>query len=341
MNPFGRREDSEMRSKEIRGAARASCAALLLSVVCAAGARAQSVGWVGARQGQAGKDLNAVYFADSKRGWVAGDGGLVLHTEDGGRTWARQNIGTGENVGDIYFRDREDGYLLAVNQIFTTEDGGQTWKTSARFLAQTFGGAQPELYSVRFTGKKRGWIVGSLSRGDNVVDSLVLYTADGGATWQRQRVPVADELIHLDFAGDKRGWIVGSQGRILHTSDGGETWALQNSGTDATLYHVDFRDDERGWAVGERGTILRTEDGGATWRVTGAPVRSTLLSVTFVSKDEGWIAGRGGVILRSDDGGQTWLRQETNTRQNLYALFFDKKTGWTVGGDGLVLRYER
>jgi photosystem II stability/assembly factor-like uncharacterized protein len=289
-----------MRSKEIRGAARASCAALLLSVVCAAGARAQSVGWVGARQGQAGKDLNAVYFADSKRGWVAGDGGLVLHTEDGGRTWARQNIGTGENVGDIYFRDREDGYLLAVNQIFTTEDGGQTWKTSARFLAQTFGGAQPELYSVRFTGKKRGWIVGSLSRGDNVVDSLVLYTADGGATW-----------------------------------------ALQNSGTDATLYHVDFRDDERGWAVGERGTILRTEDGGATWRVTGAPVRSTLLSVTFVSKDEGWIAGRGGVILRSDDGGQTWLRQETNTRQNLYALFFDKKTGWTVGGDGLVLRYER
>jgi photosystem II stability/assembly factor-like uncharacterized protein len=63
--------------------------------------------------------------------------------------------------------------------------------------------------------------------------------------------------------------------------------------------------------------------------------------VAFVSKDEGWIAGRGGVILRSGDGGQTWVQQETNTRQNLYALFFDKKTGWAVGGDGMVLRYER
>lgn len=331
-----------MKSKEIRGAARVLCAALLLPVVCGAVARAQEgAGWVGARQGQAGRDLNAVYFADSKRGWAAGDGGLVLHTEDGGRTWSRQNIGTDENVDDVYFRDREDGYLLAVNQIFTTEDGGQTWKLSARFPARDFGGAAAELYSVRFTGKKRGWIVGSLSRGDTVVDSLVLRTADGGATWQRQRVPFPEELIHLDFHGDKRGWIVGSRGRILHTSDGGETWQLQNSGTKVTLYHVDFQGGERGWAVGERGTILLTEDGGATWRVTAAPVRSTLLTVAFASKDEGWIAGRGGVILRSGDGGQTWVQQETNTRQNLYALFFDKKTGWAVGGDGMVLRYER
>jgi photosystem II stability/assembly factor-like uncharacterized protein len=330
-----------MMRKEMGGAARVLCAALLLSAACAGVARAQGAGWVGGRQGRAGKDLNAVYFADARRGWAAGDGGLVLHTEDGGRTWSQQNIGTDENVDDIYFRDKTDGYLLAVNQIFTTEDGGQTWKLSARFLTQTFGGASPELYSVRFTSKKRGWIVGSLSRGDTIVDSLVLNTTDGGASWQRQRVPVADELIHLDFDGDRRGWIVGSRGRILHTSDGGESWQLQTSGTTATLYHVDFRDEDRGWAVGERGTILRTEDGGQIWRATAAPVRSTLLSVVFVSKDEGWIAGRGGVILRSDDGGQTWLQQETNTRQNLYALFFDKKAGWAVGGDGLVLRYER
>ena len=70
-------------------------------------------------------------------------------------------------------------------------------------------------------------------------------------------------------------------------------------------------------------------------------MRTTLLSVKFVNDDEGWIVGRGGVILRSEDGGQTWLQQDSGTRQNLYALFFDKKLGWAVGGDGLVLRYER
>ena len=325
-----------------RRAALVLCAAFVLSA-CAAAAhvRAQGSGWAGGRQGVQGSDLNAVYFADSKRGWVGGDGGLVLHTEDGGRAWARQTLETKDSVNDIYFRDKEDGYLLAVSRIYTTEDSGQTWTLSTRFLPQTFGGAAPELYSVRFTSKRRGWIVGSLSRGEDVVDSLVLYTSDGGSSWQRQRVPATDELIHLDFDGDKRGWIVGSGGRILHTRDGGETWALQDSGTRAALYHVDFQGEENGWAVGEKGTILRTTDGGETWRPVPSPARSTLLSVKFVNEDEGWIVGRGGVILRSDDGGQTWKQQDSNTRQNLYALHFDKKLGWAVGGDGLVLRYER
>lgn len=325
-----------------RRAARVLCAALFLTAAFAAGGRAQQgAGWAGGRQGQPGKDLNAVYFSDSKRGWAAGDDGLVLHTEDSGRAWTRQRIETKESINDIYFRDKEDGYLLAGNQIFTTVDGGATWAAATRFLAQTFGGAEPELYSARFTSKKRGWVVGSLSRGESVVDSLVLYTSDGGTSWNRQRVPVPDELIHLDFDGDKRGWIVGSGGRILHTRDGGESWRLQESGTKAALYHVDFRGDDLGWAVGEKGTILRTADGGETWSAVRPPVRSTLLSVKFVNDEEGWVVGRGGVILRSEDSGQTWLQQESGTRQNLYALFFDKKIGWAVGGDGLVLRYER
>ena len=323
-------------------AARVVCAALFLTAVFAAPLRAQQgAGWAGARQGLPGKDLNAVYFYDAKRGWAAGDEGLVLHTEDGGRAWARQRIETKESINDIYFRDKEDGYLLAANQIFTTEDGGATWKMTTRFLAQTFSGAEPELYSARFTSKKRGWVVGSLSRNERVVDSLVLYTSDGGTSWNRQRVPVPDELIHLDFDGDKRGWIVGSGGRILNTRDGGESWRLQESGTKAALYHVDFQGDERGWAVGAKGTILRTEDGGETWSAMRSPVGTTLLSVKFLNDEEGWVVGRGGVILRTEDGGLTWLQQETGTRQNLYALFFDRKVGWAVGGDGLVLRYER
>jgi photosystem II stability/assembly factor-like uncharacterized protein len=298
-------------------------------------------GWVVQRRGQAGQDLNAVYFLDGKRGWVAGDGGFVLRTQDGGRNWTPQTIDTKQSINDIYFRDKEDGYLLAGNQIFITDDGGQTWRGASRFLPADFEGAVPELYSVRFTSKRKGWIVGSVSRRESVVDSLVVYTQDGGVTWQRKRVPVRDELIHLDFDGEKRGWIVGSGGVVLHTADAGETWTQQKTNTNATLYHVDFDDEDTGWVVGQRGTILRTVDGGQTWRAINAPVRSTLLSVHFADEDDGWIVGRGGVILRSGDGGQTWVAQESHTKQHLYALFVDKKVGWAVGADGLVLRYEQ
>lgn len=313
-------------------------------VAVVGGAHAQLAaqsGWVAEQRGQKGKDLIAVYFVDSKRGWAGGDGGFILHTEDGGRIWAQQRIATTENINDIYFRNREDGYLLAGNRIFVTDDSGQTWREGARFQPATFAGAEPELYSVRFTSKKKGWAIGSVSRRDRVVDSLVLHTSDGGISWQRQRVPTKDEVIHLDFAGDKHGWIVGASGVVLRTTDGGETWTKQTSNTTATLYHIDFRNERLGWAVGSGGTIISTADGGETWRAVASPVRATLLNVAFINEDDGWAVGRGGVILRSGDGGRTWVRQESGTKSNLYGLFVDSKRGWVVGGDGYILQYER
>ena len=313
----------------------------LAACVGAASAQDRSEGWRAERRGEAEKDLNTVFFVDTKRGWAAGDGGLVVRTEDEGRTWSRQGLGTDDAINDIYFLDKEDGYLLSGNRIYVSSDAGATWRESARFAPADFGGAVPELYSVRFTSKKRGWIVGSVSRRDKVVDSLVLQTTDGGASWNRQPVPTKNELINLDFSGDKRGWIVGASGVVLHTRDGGETWTLQPSGTTATLYNVDFRGDKKGWAVGERGTILKTRDGGETWRQVAAPARATLLGVRFVNDDDGWVVGRGGVILRTEDEGETWIQQESRTKRNLYGLFVDKENCWAVGGDGLVLQYVR
>jgi photosystem II stability/assembly factor-like uncharacterized protein len=316
-------------------------AVLLLFVAASASVAAAQAGWVAVHRGPAGKDLNAVYFADSKRGWIAGDDGFVGYTSDGGHSWSQQTLETQDGVNDIYFRNKEVGYLLAGNRIFKTDDSGRTWRETRRLLAREFDGALPELYSVRFTGKKKGWVIGSVSRRDQVVNSLLMYTDNEGATWQRKIVPTREELIHLDFVNDERGWIVGASGTILYTEDAGDTWIAQRSGVNATLYHVDFRNNRVGWAVGERGTVLRTTDGGSIWSKVNVPVRSTLLSVQFVDEEVGWIVGRGGVILRSDDGGQTWLRQESKTTQNLYALFLEKKYGWAVGGDGIVLQYER
>jgi photosystem II stability/assembly factor-like uncharacterized protein len=311
-----------------------------LFFVCSLPVLAQR-GWVPTKIGPAGKDLNTVYFLDSKRGWVAGDNGFLSRTDDGGRTWAKQNVETKDGINDIYFRSKEDGFLLAGNAIFITHDSGTRWSEARRFLPSEFEGATAELYSVRFSSKRKGWVVGSISKKDIVVDSILVYTDDAGDTWQRQRAPSRFELIHLDFVDDKHGWIVGAEGAILYTSDGGQSWTSQRSDTKATLYHVDFRNGKNGWAVGERGTVLRTTDAGRTWTPVESKVRATLLSVQFVNDDEGWIAGRSGIVMRSDDGGRTWIQQENSTKQNLFALHFNKKIGWAVGGDGVVLRYER
>jgi photosystem II stability/assembly factor-like uncharacterized protein len=317
------------------------CSLAFLLLLAAAFATLAQQGWVATKILSATGDLNTVFFLDNKRGWVGGDNGFLGRTEDGGHTWVRQSVGTGDAINDIYFRDKENGFLIAGNTIFVTRDNGTRWSESRRFLPSEFDGATVELYSVRFSSKKKGWVVGSVSKRDRVIDSILVYTDNEGETWQRQRVPTSSELIHIDFDNDRRGWIVGAEGTIMNTVDGGQTWNRQTSGTTATLFHTEFRNDKKGWAVGGRGTILRTTDGGITWTPVTSGIRSTLLSVEFVSDDEGWAVGRAGAILRSDDAGVSWIQQESTVKDNLYALHFSKKIGWAVGGNGIILRYER
>lgn len=297
-------------------------------------------GWVATRVAPSEQDLNAVYFLDNKRGWIGGDNGFLSRTEDGGQSWVKQAVQTTAAINDIYFRDKDAGFLIAGNSIFSTHDNGARWTEVRRFLPREFEGADIELYSVRFSSKKKGWVVGSVSKSEHVVDSVLLYTDDAGVTWQRQRAPSRLELIHIDFANDKRGWISGANGTILTTVDGGTSWTKQETGTTATIFHIDFRNEKRGLAVGQRGTILRTLDSGITWTPVVVSARSTLLNVQYVNDDHCWAVGRSGTILRSDDGGLTWIEQESGTKQNLYSLYLVKKIGWAVGGGGMLLRYE-
>lgn len=314
--------------------------AALLLVFVTVSANAQQ-GWVSTRIAPANQDLNTVFFLDDKRGWVGGNDGFLSRTDDGGHSWTQQVVETKDAINDIYFRDKEDGFLIAGNAVFITRDKGSRWTEVRRFRPNEFDGADVELYSVRFPSKKKGWIVGSVSKRDSVIDSILLYTENAGETWQRQRAPSRLELIHIEFVNEKRGWIVGAAGTILATVDAGQTWTKQNTGTTSTIYHVDFRNDKKGIAVGERGTILRTTDGGASWTTIQPKTRSTLLNVEFVSDNNGWAVGRGGTILRTDDAGTNWIEQETGTKLNLYGLHFAKKIGWAVGADGTLLRYEQ
>src|SRR5262245_42766757 len=124
-------------------------AVLLVLTVCRLSVAQTS--WTPARVGSKGQDLNTVYFVDSKRGWVGGDGGYLARTEDGGQSWLHQTVGTKSAINDIYFRDKEAGFLLAGNTIFITRDEGTRWEVARSFAQNEFDGADVELYSVRFS----------------------------------------------------------------------------------------------------------------------------------------------------------------------------------------------
>lgn len=296
------------------------------------------------RRSEGAGDLISVYFTSSNVGWIAGDGGYLAQTRDGGNSWTRRVLNTAANINEIYFRNDDNGYLVAGRKMFVTSDGGANWREELIIDPNEFKDAIPEFLSIRFNSKKQGFIVGSLldrQNEDVVIGSLILRTMDGGETWRRITVPTKVELFHLDFDGKSRGWIVGDRGVILATLDNGDTWTLQESGTNEVLYNVDFRDEDDGYAVGTGGTILRTENGGQTWIPVPSPVSSTLFRVDFASDEDGWIVGARGTILRTSDKGRTWYVQGSNTSNHLYGLFVNRSGGWSVGKDGIIVSYKR
>lgn len=288
-------------------------------------------------------DLVAIYFTSSTKGFVAGDGGYLASTSDGGKTWRKYSLNTTENINEIYFRNDNNGYLVAGRKLFITSDGGESWRETVIFRASDFKDGIPEFLSIRFADKKLGLAIGSVlnRKGDAVLDSLVMRTDDGGETWRRVIVPSKTELFHLDFNGSSHGWIVGDKGLILHTTNGGVSWEVQKSGVTRALFNVDFRDDDFGFAVGGGGTILRTEDGGRNWERIITQFPETFKRVDFADDKNGWIVGHKGAILRSSDRGRTWVKQQSSTAKDLYGLYMVKRYGWAVGAGGTIIEHQK
>ena len=300
--------------------------------------------WTTVRTG-ANVDLVAVYFTSDKNGWIAGDGGYLASTSDGGTRWSQYPLETHEDINEIYFRNSDNGYLVAGRVMYITRDGGKTWRQTKLYEAAEIRKGTPEFLSIRFAGKKLGLAVGSIfekvGKEELVVDSLVMRTDDGGDTWTRVQVPTKVELYHLDFTDNDHAWIVGDKGLILASTDGGKTFHVQQSNVTRPIFNVDFRDDDNGYAVGSGGTILRSQNGGNSWERINAGANQSLMRVDFADDKNGWIVGYGGAILRSSDKGATWVRQQSNTNLRIYGLFMSKKYGWAVGENGLVLRYDK
>ena len=286
--------------------------------------------------------LRSVYFLDQNRGWVAGSGGTLLQTTDGGATWKKLIPLTKDTLHDVYFADESVGWLVAERDLFKlktndeprsyllkTEDGGLSWRQV--FLNNNDSNAR--LIRLVFADSQRGWAFGE--------SGIVFATRDGGAQWMRQVSPTNHLLLGGAFGNDGRGWLVGAGATVLRTSDSGTTWqaGILRNDVSGRFNAVSFAGNFA-WAVGLAGQIFATRDSGRTWFRQKSNVDSDLLDVKFISASEGWAVGGDGVVLHTVDGGNHWFADSSSTSHSLQRLFVvDRDHGWVVGFGGTILKY--
>ncbi|MBD3335612.1 MAG: hypothetical protein GF355_08850, partial [Candidatus Eisenbacteria bacterium] len=111
------------------------------------------VSWV---EQQSGTDatLRAVHFVSPTLGWVAGEEGTILKTEDGGLQWLPLASGTDETFFALHFFDENTGFAGGRDGLLTkTTDGGETW------VAQGLGIIE-DVRDFEFLDADLGWLVG-------------------------------------------------------------------------------------------------------------------------------------------------------------------------------------
>lgn len=266
-------------------------------------------------------DIDFYQGFEATWGWAVGEGGLILHTADGGETWASQESPTDEDLRGVDFIDQATGWIVGRNGTFLkTTDGGATW------VEQTGGGTR-QFLGVSVVTEDLIWAV----NGDEI-----LATTDGGVTWQVQIKRSEDSFLDIHINVPVReeapagivGWAIGAEGVWKMSFSGGD-WVVVRSAMVAP--GVDFLNFSTGWVFDANCVMWKSTNGGSVWHaqyelyavtldVTEEGINVTVDQdsylqectrgrVSFISEERGWIAIAGGLIGATFDGGDTWTTQ--------------------------------
>ena len=275
-----------------------------------------------------------VAILPSGRAIVVGDKGVVMTTEDQGRTWTRQQLVRDGKYYDLYSlaftADGARGWVVGDNSsIFRTDDHGTTWvpqKAPAGTMGALLKVAVADAQSACASGEH----------------GIILCTSDGGSTWTMQKF---QDLGFFDIAmtNPTNAWAVGEFSTVLHTDDAGKSWKVQaggdRMGKPDPLFAIAFADTNNALAVGLTGSSLVTSDGGKSWKPADLSVgHRSFYTVSPVpaKPDEYYAGGEEGVAALITDGRVS--RVDSGTSNAITSSAFSPRFALAVGLSGTLMR---
>ncbi len=293
-------------------------------------------------------EFSDVFFVDAQTGWAcgrhptnAGDGGFVIATRDGGKTWSVQHgdpHSPTRAVARLFFVDATHGWATQVDGTMLRTMDGSSWSPA--------GDARVPGAFV-FTSPRRGFAVDG--------GSAIQRTVDGGGTWQpvyQCRVIVAG-VAHeqnctpeaIAFAPDHTtGYVVtraldDRASAAIKTTDGGETWHMTSmiadtNGRDGSLA---FADSLTGYLRAD-GSLSMTVDGGQTWHGVDATIPAGSPAI-LAAGSVAWMVGGSDFSYTFDDGKRWNARKIAFPTPAVRFSLPTPDTGYVVGHHGMVYRY--
>lgn len=248
--------------------------------------------------------LTSVDFYGELNGWAVGHDGVILATDNGGKTWVKQFDGYQANQAIVdaardNLRIAEEraeqvagGSEEVEEQAMAALEAAQFAVQDAEYDAET-GSTKPFL-DVTFWNASQGMAIGAYG--------MAFMTDDGGATWTdvSARLPNPDRL-HLNsisMTGGRAMVITGEMGLLLRSENFGETWIVQDSPYDGSLFGLADKGGKQ-LLFALRGHVYRSGDEGITWEELNTSSEQTLLG-GYDSDAGAVLVGNGGSVIMLD-----------------------------------------
>lgn len=237
---------------------------------------------------------------------AVGERGIVLLSDNEGRTWQQAQVPVSATLTAVQFVDALNGWAVGhLGVVLHSGDGGATW-------------------SLQLDGQRAGALALKAEQDRGKTSGSAQQLVDDGPD---------KPLLDLHFENDRIGWVIGAYNLAFRTEDGGRNWqAVMDRLPNPKGLHLYSMRAVAGalYIAGEQGLLLRSTDHGAHFEALASPSKGTYFGLVAGPQDELLLYGLRGRAFLSTDAATSWTEVDTGSRASLSA-------GTTLANGSLLL----
>lgn len=257
---------------------------------------------------------------------AAGERGIILVSDNEGRTWFQAKVPTSANLTALRFVDDKRGWAVGhMGIVLHTRDGGLTWhkqldgNEAARLAEEVVAGSDnrreiklakylvsdgPDkpFFDIWMDGQGKGFVVGAFN--------LMFRTDDGGQTWNYWSPKVENRFgLHL-YSITKLNddyFIAGEQGLLLRSTDDGSQFLALESPYEGSWFGILASNSGALLTFGLRGNAYVSNDMGENWQSVDTNSQVSFSAATELNDGRIILVNQSGQLFSSDDQGTSFI----------------------------------
>ena len=242
-------------------------------------------------------EFRAIDFVNENFGWIAGENGTLINTQDGGEIWNTISINEEWNISMIDFITESIGWAISNDEDWTfiikSIDGGNNWSTQKQI--------ETALHAIYVVDENNAYVAGDAGK--------VLKTTNGGTDWTTLQLNSDYAFTSIWAINSQVVVLVGSfygqpdQGIVLRTIDGGNNWQEIVVPEFNKITDLQFPNDSTCYFLADHYFICESVDTCKSWNVVTE--HNNINSYRFISDTIAYLTVDKS-IMKSTDGGYSW-----------------------------------